>query len=311
MYNRGMGEKATLLVRRALCALKPAPREPWKLPRAWVNTALGVKALVVGMTVAIVIPMGLIGYKHSYLFTGMPNFERYDNAQDRKEAFIRYMLPLVHQANADLRRQQHRMLRIYGEYAAGEQPNEVDRAWLLELAQRYEIEGFSLDPAVSAEQRQYAWELMFRRVDTVPVSLVLAQAANESAWGTSRFAQQGYNLFGEWCYTEGCGIVPARRDAGKTHEVRSFTRVYDSLYSYMHNLNTHKSYASFRDMRVDMRRRGELLTGEKLASGLDRYSELGQKYVDIIRTVIQKNGLEQFDGVQAAGKEKGYNKLSS
>lgn len=283
--------------------------QAWQPPRGWVDAALVLKALAIGAIVAILCPMLILGYKHYYFFKGLPDFQSYRTTSERKEAFIRFMVPMVQQANSELRMQQRRMVRIYSIYAGGGQLNDSDTAWILALAQQYGVKDFTLAPTASAEFRRYAWELMFRRVDTIPVSLVLAQAANESAWGTSRFAREGRNLFGEWCFVEGCGIKPARRDEGKTHEVKSFSHVYDSIRSYMHNLNTNDHYAGMRDIRVDMRRRGELLDGEKLVDGLGKYSELGKKYIEIIRSVIQNNGLEQYDEIQSA--EKDHNKLSS
>jgi Bax protein len=127
------------------------------------------------------------------------------------------------------------------------------------------------------------------RVDTVPLSLVLAQAANESSWGQSRFAQEGNNLFGEWCFREGCGIVPEQRSAGKSHEVAAFDSVNASVRSYLHNLNTGRAYAALRKLRQQARAAGEAPKAMVLASGLARYSERGLAYVHEIKAMIRSN----------------------
>ena len=126
-------------------------------------------------------------------------------------------------------------------------------------------------------------------------SLALAQAATESAWGTSRFAQAGRNFFGQWCYTEGCGLVPLLRPEGSEHEVRLFERSADSVVSYMHNLNSHPAHRSFRVLRAAARREGRPLSGELLAPGLLRYSERRAAYVADLLAIMRFNGLDRFD----------------
>ena len=137
-------------------------------------------------------------------------------------------------------------------------------------------------------------ELMLR-VDFIPVSLVLAQAANESAWGVSRFAVEGNNIFGQWCYEKGCGIVPARREAGAKHEVKIFDNVQNSIKAYFLNINTHDSYSYLRDLRAKMRDRSLKLDPMSLAIGLGRYSERGDSYVDEIQRIIIQNDLRKRD----------------
>ena len=133
------------------------------------------------------------------------------------------------------------------------------------------------------------------RVDVIPVSLALAQAANESAWGTSRFALEGNNVFGQWCYKKGCGIVPAERRSGATHEVKSFTSVEQSVQAYILNINSHPSYRYLREVRAVMRERQGKLDPMGLAYGLDRYSERGNNYVDEVRNLIIQNNLRLRD----------------
>ena len=159
---------------------------------------------------------------------------------------------------------------------------------LIAVAIEYRVDYESLSKKETLE------ELMLR-VDFIPASLVLAQAANESAWGVSRFAVEGNNIFGQWCYEKGCGIVPARREAGAKHEVKIFDTVQSSIKAYFLNINTHDSYSYLRDLRAKMRDRGLKLDPMSLAIGLGRYSERGDSYVDEIQRIIIQNDLRKRD----------------
>lgn len=169
-----------------------------------------------------------------------------------------------------------------GELTAGE------NAWLNDVASRYKIEA-------DAEGR-HDFATLLRRVDVVPVSLALSQAAMESAWGRSRFAQEGNNLFGQWCFSKGCGIVPSQRAAGLTHEVAKFKTVNAAVRAYLENLNRHPTYVSLRDVRQGIRRgRVTKTPGIDMAVGLENYSELGNEYVEHISSVIRQNKLSQYN----------------
>jgi Bax protein len=133
------------------------------------------------------------------------------------------------------------------------------------------------------------------RVDVLPPSLVLAQAANESAWGTSRFALEGNSLFGQWCYVEGCGIVPRRRARGATHEVKSFDSVAGTVRAYFNNINTNQSYEYLRELRADMREEDQPIDSMVLAFGLEPYSQRGDRYVDEVQNIIMQNDLHERD----------------
>lgn len=127
------------------------------------------------------------------------------------------------------------------------------------------------------------------KVQPVPADLVLVQAANESAWGSSRFAKQANNLFGQWCFTKGCGLVPSARDANKSHEVRKFAHPLASVQSYMHNLNTHRAYEDLRQRRQQLIAAKQEVTGVNLAPSLLKYSERGQAYVDELLAMLKQN----------------------
>jgi len=127
------------------------------------------------------------------------------------------------------------------------------------------------------------------------VSLALAQAANESAWGTSRFAREGNNYFGQWCFEPGCGLVPENRASGKTHEVARFSSPAESVKAYIENLNSNSAYEALRSQRAKQGESSSPIGGMALSNGLLNYSERGQDYVHDIQGLIQNNQLEKYD----------------
>lgn len=133
------------------------------------------------------------------------------------------------------------------------------------------------------------------KVDVIPPSLGLAQAANESSWGSSRFAIYGRNYFGEWCYSKGCGLVPRLRAKHHKHEVKRFHTALDSVTSYARNLNTNSAYAEFRRLRSKMRLKQGYFTGRDLVHGLKKYSQKRGVYVKLLQQLIRLNKLERYD----------------
>jgi Bax protein len=143
---------------------------------------------------------------------------------------------------------------------------------------------------------------MIRRADIIPPSLALAQAAEESGWGTSRFALEGNALFGQWTFAVKGALVPKNRDAGKAHRVRAFTSLLDAVRAYVRNLNTHKAYRHFRRERQALRQADRQLAGTVLARTLSSYSERGNKYVRTIQSIITGNQLQNLDKARLGGK---------
>jgi len=135
---------------------------------------------------------------------------------------------------------------------------------------------------------------LLKRVDEIIPSMALAQAANESAWGTSRFSKQGNNLFGIWTYNPEIGIKPLKREPGKKHFVRKFKSFQQSVTIYMHTLNTHSAYKKLRDIRYEAALNGKKLSGYELAKGLEKYSAKGLEYIQMIQAMINKNNLENI-----------------
>ena len=139
-------------------------------------------------------------------------------------------------------------------------------------------------------------DVFISRLTRSTVALVLAQAAKESGWGTSRFVRQGNNLFGQWTFNKKKGLVPLQRSVGKSHRVRVFPSLRDSVRAYMHNLNTHPAYRELRALRTRYPQLSES-HAVTLAAGLQQYSERGMQYVEEVRHLIIANHLERFDQV--------------
>jgi Bax protein len=201
----------------------------------------------------------------------------------RKKTFIKIVLPLVLSANEKIMEQRERLMTLLDARTRGQTLPPADRKWLDEIAARYRE-----DPSDS--------EALVMKVDQVPVSLALAQAVEESGWGTSRFAQKGNALFGQRVWSTGKGIVPEQRAEDATYEVKAFKSIADSIRAYIHNLNSHTAYAEFREMRAQQHMSLTPSYGmQGLLETLHVYSEKGAEYVENLRTLIRTNRLSDFD----------------
>lgn len=218
----------------------------------------------------------------------LPDFANILDVREKKETFFDFIEPFVDEVNLEILSQRQRVQSIRDKVLNSEEPTASDLRFLSTLSELYELETEEL---TSME----FLNVLLRRVDKIPASLALAQAANESAWGTSRFAQDGKNFFGQWCYSDGCGLVPSRRREGATHEVRSFSSVKESVQSYIHNLNTFPSYQMLRRIRQQLRQQDRPINGISLADGLESYSARGLDYVDELQQMIYSNELSNRD----------------
>jgi len=216
----------------------------------------------------------------------LPDFDAVEDVSERKRAFFEFLMPIVVEENRRVLEQRERLLDLAAGLRAGERPGWLDRRWLGQLAEEYDV---AWTPDAPPEGMLESVELLKRRVDAVPTALALVQAATESGWGRSRFATEANNLFGHWCYEPGCGLVPERRNTGAGHEVAAFDSVAQSVQRYVRNLNTHAAYAPLRAIRARMRGNDRSPTAMALADGLIRYSERRADYVDEIKTVIRIN----------------------
>lgn len=217
-----------------------------------------------------------------------PDFASISDTEVKKQQFFDFLQDYVRFENSRMTELRLRLLGYVEIVDSDGSLSAPEKDWLLEMASLYEVEAADLtDQALVHE--------LLLRIDVIPASLVLAQAANESAWGTSRFALEGNNLFGQWCYEEGCGIIPNRRVEGATHEVKAFDSIDEAIAGYFLNINTHHLYEDFRAERARLRQQGRRLDSITLVQGLDRYSSRGERYIDEVQTLIQQNDLRQRD----------------
>ena len=206
-----------------------------------------------------------------------PDFAAMMDVKQKKKAFFDYMNDFVQKENNKILKERE----IVKTVALGSQE-------LKRLCEKYSKNCDAIDEAKR--------NALLSRVDIVPPSLALAQSANESAWGTSRFALKGYNYFGQWCYKKGCGIVPARRNAGSSHEVRKFSSGQESVRAYLFNLNTGRAYADLRANRAADRKIGKNPSSLSMSEGLINYSERREHYIKELKSMINYNKLiEKYD----------------
>lgn len=213
--------------------------------------------------------------------SALPDFKSITNVVDKKRAFFDYLLPEVERQNDYLMRLRLTVKALMSDYQATGKLLPADVHRLEWLTQEYQV------PDELPMLRKF--ELLLRRIDIIPADLVLVQAANESAWGTSRFATEGYNLYGLWCFKKGCGFVPKRRTDGAEHEVAKFPNLARATYTYMRNLNRHNAYKSLRDIRFTLRQHQRTITGQALSEGLMQYSERGEDYINELQQMIRVN----------------------
>ena len=213
-----------------------------------------------------------------------PNFSLFANTREKKAAFFAFFRPIAKEYNESILSKREKIKTIQNQLKNHSALSKKDRSYIETLANRYRVD-------TSFTIHEITDQLMIK-VNAIPESLVLAQAANESAWGTSRFAQQANNFFGQWCFKKGCGIVPKRRAEGASHEVAAFSSPKDSVRAYIDNLNAHPAYTELRLIRAKIAAEDRSITGAELAAGLTNYSERKEEYIAEIRSMIRSNNLE-------------------
>ncbi len=200
-----------------------------------------------------------------------------ESTKKRKEFFIQIVLPLILKENNNIKLDRKRLFTIINK----SNNTELEKKWLQKKYKQYGISSKDLS-------------VLKIRMDEVPVSLALAQAAKETGWGTSRFAQEGNALFGQWTWS-GEGLKPKDSDKNEGHKVMKFNVLQASVRAYQRNLNTHSTYKDFREARAKLRGQGKDLDSIILAEYLDQYAETGEKYVEVLQKIIRQNNLQDFD----------------
>ena len=199
------------------------------------------------------------------------------DTKKKRDLFIKIILPLILDENQKITEDRKRLFKILGKNfnSTGE------RVWLKRRFKEYKIDDGDLSK-------------LKMRMDIIPVSLALAQAANESGWGTSRFALEGNALFGQWTWSKK-GISPKNKDPNKSHKVLQFQILKASVRAYKNNLNTHNAYQEFREARAKLRQEDKPIIGLELSKYIKNYAAIGEKYVVIINDIIERNSLTDFD----------------
>ena len=198
----------------------------------------------------------------------------------KQNYFFDYLYPHIVNANKNILKEREFILSIKDNKELDEESKEFER--LTQIAKKYSV----LNP--------YDFDKLLKKINIVPPSLALAQAAVESGWGMSRFVKLGNNLFGHWTYGSK-GIVPLKRDPKAKHLIRIFDSFEDSISAYMLNLNRTKAYYSFRNKRRELQKENKKLTGLILSQTMINYSQIKERYLRILKSVIKRNGLQKYD----------------
>ena len=220
-------------------------------------------------------------------FTQFPrDLENLKSVQLKKETFIKIVLPLIVAENEKILDDREKLKVLIDKKFT----SDTEKQWLRQKLLEYKVKKSDLK------------ELMFR-MDMIPVSIALAQAAKESGWGTSRFALEGNAIFGQWTW-DGQGIAPLKRDGNKSHKILKFPILRASVKAYKNNLNTHKSYFKFREKRKQLREKNKNITGLALTGTLKNYAQTGSEYTKILNQIITQNRLSDFELVKLVNSVK-------
>ena len=220
-------------------------------------------------------------------FTQFPkDLDELQNTRLKKETFIKIVLPLIVAENERILADRKKLKNILKK----RKTSDLEKQWLRQKLLEYKVKKGNMDE-------------LARRVDIIPTSIALAQAAKESGWGTSRFALEGNALFGQWTWS-GNGIAPLDRESNKNHKILKFPILRASVKAYQNNLNTHKSYSNFRSKRLVMREKNRDISGLELTETLKNYAQTGSEYIKILNQIIRQNRLTDFEPVRLVNSVK-------
>ena len=220
-------------------------------------------------------------------FTQFPrDLDALQSTKLKKETFIKIVLPLIVAENEKILADRKKLIILSNK----KYTTDLEKQWIRQKLLEYKVKKGDLN------------ELLIR-MDAIPTSIALAQAAKESGWGTSRFALEGNAIFGQWTWS-GKGIAPLDRDSNKKHKILKFPILRASVKAYQNNLNTHKSYFKFRDKRFSLREKNKKIVGLELTDTLNNYAQTGSAYTDTLNQIIKQNRLFDFEAVRLVNSVK-------
>ena len=219
------------------------------------------------LTTTVAIAYLFINIEQKIIVSNAPDFKKITDTKQRKNKFFEYLAPIISKQNQKILQLRNKIKN-----------QQLSNDFLIKTASKYRTNVNNL----------------LNVIDIIPVSLALAQAANESNWGRSRFAKYN-NYYGLWCFKKGCGVVPKSRDNNAKHEVATFSTIQAATRYYMWNLNSHSAYKELRNIRFLLRQAGKKVDGISLANGLKRYSGIGDEYIKTLKEMINHNNLLNYD----------------
>jgi len=220
-------------------------------------------------------------------FTQFPkDLDELKNTRLKKETFIKIVLPLIVAENERILADRKKLKRILKK----KQTSDLEKQWLRQKLLEYKVKKGNMNELTN-------------RIDIIPTSIAIAQAAKESGWGTSRFALEGNAIFGQWTWSDN-GIAPLNREDNKNHKILKFPILRASVKAYQNNLNTHKSYINFRNKRFTMREKNKDISGLELTETLKNYAQTGSEYIKILNQIIRQNRLTDFEPVRLVNSVK-------
>ena len=217
------------------------------------------------------------------IFSSLPDdFMEIKSVNERKKLFINTLLPIIYSENLKILEDRKKILDWWNESQGENFSRDFWPSWLFELSEKYETSDSNLGN-------------LLMKVDVIPISMALAQAAIESGWGTSRYLREGNAIYGQYTFEKDKGIRPERRESNEKFFIKKFSNLSESTRSYFKNINTHRAYVDFREERKKLRMNGVKLSGVKLVKFLTSYSERREEYVKDVENIIQSNNFMKFD----------------
>ena len=217
------------------------------------------------------------------IFSSLPkDFMEIQPVIERKRLFINTLIPIIYSENLQILNDRKKILDWWRESDGENFSRDFWPQWLFELSEKYGSSDSNLGN-------------LLVRVDIIPISLALAQAAIESGWGTSRYSREGNAVFGQYTFDESKGLKPRDRNKNQEFFIKKFSNLSESVRSYLKNINTHLAYADFREERKKLRMNGENLSGYKLVNFLKDYSERREFYIKDVKEIITSNNFQKFD----------------